>query len=461
MEKGIDAVVGAETEKRKITRRRFLYLVAGLVLAAGGYVLIRAIRKGILNPISLQAKLLEKKPLPPEDFLKTKDLPVVGEALEAVDHARKVGGLVMDGENPIGKARARARVEGEVAKEGIEEERVERLFLFVYGDVHQPGSEPEKEATVRSPFYSKLLRFGRDQRERAAKDESWALEVRPRRLAEGWLSIRLTILANLKLVGDFLKGSESAKGGAAVAILDVGDRCGTGSDIADVAFSTVEDATFRCEVEYAARGATGNTELTVQQIKAKGNHDVDLRNHPFSGEWQEQLYGSQTSLQEVGDTHLVLTIDTNLYDPFWQEYAVKLEGDPRFKEYLEYMRELRQQQDDLIKKAADTGKKIILVGHDEGLMRKAIDLKKTRVTHIISGHAHEASRKEFRQRNIEGKRIQRIRVGGTYRGVPGREDIRVPVGYAVEIHPGASEEVVVHDLKVPAYARVIDIQYLM
>jgi hypothetical protein len=103
----------------------------------------------------------------------------------------------------------------------------------------------------------------------------------------------------------------------------------------------------------------------------------------------------------------------------------------------------------LIREAIGSGRKLVLIGHQESLIEKAIDLTQTRVTHLITGHVHKAKRRRLGIKNKDGRPIEGLRVGATLLGMPGSDVIQKPVGYLVKIDGSQGEEsgVQVEELK--------------
>jgi len=471
-----------------LTRRNFLRLAillgAGIAAVACGKVTISATVKlargeiKLPTPMELQARYLEGKPPPPEEFLKTEDYPIVGDTLEKVWKERQEGNIANTSENPFG--------------------HLDELDLFVYGDLHQSGSDPRKSALFRS-VYNILLRIGKNQveafkryarlkftkgekrkeikGEEAEEQEegkvtiherktfaidNWALNVRARRLTEGWLALRMILYHNLEDISKKIRQAEREPGVRhdALGVINLGDNCGTESDIADVSSTGDEIIDLGNRLRDRLKQFSGRL-IKVVQVVLPGNHDEDLNNHPFSGDFLRKLYGSQSFLQYVGNEYVILGLNTNLYDTFFIRFKEELEGDPRFMIYLLYVKQQEEEQRCLIEEAIASGRKIIVFGHGGGEIMKAIDVTKARVTHVIHGHTHTPGIKNLNQRNSYGEVIGEAIVGATLQGIPGWEKVCYPVSYSIHI---GLQGVEIKQLGLPKELRNItpeDLEYYM
>ena len=79
-----------------------------------------------------------------------------------------------------------------------------------------------------------------------------------------------------------------------------------------------------------------------------------------------------------------------------------------------------------------------------------IDLSESSVTHIVSGHLHEALNEVIKEKNIKNSPIQRARVGTPFIGAPGWEKETSPIIYSVEIDPDSENQVIVEAIKTSA-----------
>ena len=98
-------------------------------------------------------------------------------------------------------------------------------------------------------------------------------------------------------------------------------------------------------------------------------------------------------------------------------------------------------QKTLVSETLDSGKNIILIGHEEELMGQIIPLEDSKITHIISGHKHTAANELTGLTNVEGKPIQRVVVGASIGGVFGLERAKDPVSYSIVINEGGEVKV--------------------
>ena len=101
-------------------------------------------------------------------------------------------------------------------------------------------------------------------------------------------------------------------------------------------------------------------------------------------------------------------------------------------------------QEELIQKAVDSGKEIILICHDEPSASTRFDYSNINITHIISEHEHNPQNKILETKNIKGESLRKITVGTALQGMPGSEEIIPPVGYYLHM---SDEEVTIEKVK--------------
>ncbi|MFC1727677.1 hypothetical protein ACFL0Y_04095 [Patescibacteria group bacterium] len=373
----------------------------------------------------------------PEDDLKQieeQDLPVVKEARDITEQARENGRLASSERNPFGE--------------------IDELLMFVVGDLHFSGSNPEKAIENRSPVYQKIQAIGFQTIRQRLKGKNWPLEVKPIKRLQGYYSVMNAVLKALPQQLPS-KPKDSSRNKMAIAIFDMGDRSNTEACMGDIALTAIEYEVFRRKAEEISAEASGeDQEANIFMAMLKGTHDGDVYSRGITGEkFERDLYGSQIFSQEVGDDNLVLALNTNYASRIWlkiyerEKKKVKdSEGD--LKKTVGQIEKDMALQKELIQEALKSGKKIILMGHEEALLKQIIPLENSRVTHIICGHLHTAKIDSIGVRNSDGETIQRVRVGAAIGGGYGFEPLRDPVGHSVVI---TDKKVEANSLEIPKH----------
>jgi UDP-2,3-diacylglucosamine pyrophosphatase LpxH len=393
--------------RREAIKLAILTAAGAIVGGIGTYWIY--LKEGILSIISLSVNL-EVKPFPPERSFEGIDRRVVKDIVYVIRQARESGVIANKERNPWGDPK-------------------QNCVMEVSGDVHFPGRFQKDEAANRSPVIRFLLDHGQNQKDYPFA--SWALVIRPKMLEIGWRALKESILEAFLQIQDLLPGSISPEN-TIFSIWDIGDKCGTGSRIKDIAEFALEQERFRMQVENELRRLYSDYDFLLRSAYPNGNHDFDFRNHIWLAWFYNLLYGDQVFLQEVGNDYLVLSIDTNLVDPYFEECLQHFVGQPEFEELLGIINTRRQLQDKIIREALENSqRRVVVVGHDELLIKKAIrlyerDIRKTKITHIVCGHVHKANDKYFGD-------IRRISVGASLIGGLGNEKLAFPVGYLLAI----------------------------
>jgi hypothetical protein len=78
---------------------------------------------------------------------------------------------------------------------------------------------------------------------------------------------------------------------------------------------------------------------------------------------------------------------------------------------LELIRNEMETQQKLVKEAQDSGKRIVLIGHEKGYLEQAMggNFKDTKVVSVVSGHNHQQNKSEGK--NSSGETIHYLNVG--------------------------------------------------
>ncbi|MCC6711117.1 MAG: hypothetical protein IT416_02070 [Candidatus Pacebacteria bacterium] len=210
----------------------------------------------------------------------------------------------------------------------------------------------------------------------------------------------------------------------------VGDNISNEQKMGDVAFSAAQLEAERNELEQ-------ETGLKTVLTKAQGNHDTDLINYGLEHDaFDRLLFGSQVFSQEIGDDLVVLSLNTNFYSTFWHQHLERrkvalqrrldqvagLVGESEDKAKLQAINErelaslaeiraemLKQVQ--IVEAAKKSGKRIILIGHEQGYLLQTLGqkIKKSTVVGVVSGHDHR--HKYVQQKNKHGETIHYLNVG--------------------------------------------------
>lgn len=383
-----------------------------------------------------------------------KDLPIIAESVEITGAAREKGLLPSKEHNPFG-------------------EGLDQLVIYLFGDVHQSGSNPEQSVYYTNPNPYKLIEgilwqpkrhflkevmltafLGKDYKkgakeskilkkmkkigekpgkirqrvgklaqriETAAEEhEDWLLEKKPTMNTD---TIRATFHEiNSRLRAD--SNSDSRKSEATHVLLDIGDRGDTESNMGDIAFTAIE---YMQNIATMA-SATKHKFKTMMGF-VSGNHDADINNHGIEEEkFQRELFGSQIFIQYVGD-YALLSLNTNFYSSFWR-YQVSEHAGSKMKQLFD---EEEKRQAALIQEAIDSGKKIAIFAHEEALVMNNLQLDKMNVTHLLAGHTHKAVQEDLKQVNSSGENIKLVRVGTAEASDDG---IVWPTSYEVHVDKG-------------------------
>jgi hypothetical protein len=393
-----------------------------------------------------------------ETITKEKDLPIIGEAIESTQEARNKGLLSGKEKNPFG-------------------EKLDQIVIYLFGDVHQSGSNPEKSVYYTNPNPYKLIEgilwqpkrhfikevvltafLGQDYkkganesrllnkmkkiaekpgkiRERVGRiaqrletaveeHEDWLLEKKPTMNTDALRGTLNEITTRLRR--DITEETEaSRKSEATHVLLDIGDRGDTESNKGDIAFTAME----YMQNLFKMADVTKHKFKTMMAL-VSGNHDADINNHGEDSEkFQRELFGSQIFLQYVGD-YALLSLNTNFYSSFWRYQVSQNPGG----EMSQIFEEEEKRQAALIQEAANSGKKIAIFAHEEALVLQNLPLDQMNVTHILAGHTHKAAQEDLKQVNQTGENIKLVRVGTVEASDDG---IVWPTSY--EIHVDGSE----------------------
>lgn len=108
-------------------------------------------------------------------------------------------------------------------------------------------------------------------------------------------------------------------------------------------------------------------------------------------------------------------------------------------------------QKELVQKALNSNRKLVVLGHELELIDDIIPIEESRITHIVCGHLHKASVDYMEEKNIDGDRVQKIRVGSFMFPPVGWTDPQMPISYSVSIAKDQEGKRVVEvkELKMP------------
>lgn len=288
--------------------------------------------KGGLSDFLIQTKtnLFEPPPIPghfdkqknpnPEgngEVLES-DLPVVKEAIELLNKAKKEGGLVSKSENPFGS-------------------NLSNIKLEVLGDTQIYGSSPNEAVQRRSKALKQIEEMGPKAKETrkanleksntvdpvfnsplgfVATGESWAEDVYPT------YSIQAFRASGEAITQDITRSQDFFKPDSAIAIIDIGDKSNPEAVLGDICLTAIEYENLRLKAErIAAETNSMHEKVKVFMALLRGNHDSDLHNKGLANEKANiSLYGNQIFYQEVGEDYAILALDTNFASTFWWRY---------------------------------------------------------------------------------------------------------------------------------------------
>lgn len=239
-------------------------------------------------------------------------------------------------------------------------------------------------------------------------------------------ALKNAFIRTIKTTTDSFDPKNSPK----VLMAHLGDNISNEQKMGDVAFSAAQLEAERNEIEQRSGLATILT-------KTQGNHDTDLINYGLEHDaFDRLLFGSQVFYQEVGEDLVVLSLNTNFYSTFWHQHlerrklalqhrieqVASMVGDSEEKVRLQAINDrelvslaaIRVEmlcQLNLVAEAQNSGKRIILIGHERGYLEQAFGgkLKDTNVVAVISGHDHKHS--QTLKKNNYGKTVHYLNVG--------------------------------------------------
>lgn len=388
---------------------------------------------------------INKRPPNPEHFNDIE--PIIEETLIELKREREVGNIVGSSENPCGNPK--------------------QLNIIFGSDFHNPGGKPDTASDMHTRL-AILDKLGKTS-QKWPKD-LWRKELRPT-----W-----HIIGYRAFLEGVIKKVQSKKISGPLLFEDGGDRVSTENTKSDTAFWALELSIFRKILEKyvddsgdisnlqrlqnnlaqrvnllkAKKAAEGlgedkPVELSEEEIESLNRNQAGNRvyasavmgnyegNDPdkalYAEEFERQLFGSQIFLQEVGMDRVVLQLNSNFYDRYWYDYYAKLKGKPENKKAVDILEREYALQENLIKKAKESGKKIVLICHDEDSVRTRLKYNKMNITHVIAGHKHKPEDKELVTKNVYGESIRSLTTGTALQGRPGAETVMAPVGYYISI----------------------------
>lgn len=398
-----------------------------------------------------------------ETLVPESELPVVNELNEVLSRAKREG-FYPDSSaiNPFNRTAEHPNLPESFSKS---------RWVF-FGDIHQPGADPSEAAVLRNKFYRWLQEH--HPRQLAANiankensklpeseqlsDESWNFEGEgvARKLGFNVLkeAVRRDVVENFK----------KDKADVAVVMVNIGDNGHTESSAGDLALTLLEQEQFRVVT-------SDEIGQHVPLVSQTGNHDTDTQNHGLEQDFfiRESL-GSQIFAQEIGNTTVVLSIDTNFYSSFWRKDVLKrirflrrqqkrLEKSKKSgsnqvevsrleswcqkqEETLDLIEKDYVRQKQVIEFAKNSGKNIVLTGHDGEYFEEAVGpLSETKIIVTASGHTHDFGKSEDIL-NIDGKPIQQVVVGTKLEDVDSVEHSPVQMmrGWSIQVEANESRE---------------------
>lgn len=389
-------------------------------------------------------------PSPEDTSIKPKqvferDLPIVKEAEEICGKAREEERLITKAENHLGN-------------------EVESTVLYIMGDLHLPATNPRRGVESKNLLFRAGIEVGPRSRGARREGKDWLHEEHPSLALDAFLQMKEAVLYDIGQRNDLSQPNK------ALMIIDLGDRVKNDAGIADLAGTAILYEELRREAEERLREASGNKDAKVYETLPQGNHDADIINFRLDQEKEERkLHGTQIFFQEIGKEHALLVLNTNFSSEYWNHYFEIEKKSAKSDEDKEFIAEIKLEielQKKLVQKAVDSGRKLIVAGHQMDQIERIIDLPKSKVTHILSGHVGpEQEDIPLEIQNIDGQNIRSTRVVGALGDVPGWEkgnpEDWEPVGFAVEIGKDESgqETVKVDRLKIPQATK--DLKYLV
>ncbi|NCN45211.1 MAG: hypothetical protein COU63_04495 [Candidatus Pacebacteria bacterium CG10_big_fil_rev_8_21_14_0_10_36_11] len=315
------------------------------------------------------------------------NLPVIAEATELMKARQAEGKLINKETNPLG-------------------ENVKDLTMMIFGDPHIPGSELEDSPyELNQPYrlIKKIRAIFLGFKPTKDVDRDGATET-----FNAFQALKQSFVNHLQTSsreGSFTNDSK-------ILITNVGDSGNTEHKMGDNAFAALQLEGMRADLADAAE------RRETVMMHAQGNHDSDLNNHGLEHDWfHRELYGSQVFLQEIGDDVVVLSINTNFYSTFWHQHLERRKQgglNEREEKALALIRQEMEKQKLLIEKAKQSGKRIVLVGHERGYLEQAMggNLAETSVVAVVSGHTHKHENiADKKKQNLNHEVIKYLNVG--------------------------------------------------
>lgn len=377
-----------------------------------------------------------------EETIAESDLPVIQEALTKLQASRESGRLLNKEHNPMG-------------------DNLRELNLKVFGDIHIRGSELDETVPVMNSkariqrILERLEKIpGTDGLKKRLHEMNQKMDEDGAEIAssifEGFLAFKNTLSRNIKETQPKEKNPESA-----TLLVNVGDNGFNEAKTADLALTALTLEEMREELE---------GEEPLYAMHSSGNHDSDLNNYALEHDvFHHELFGNQIFSQEVGTDVVVLSLDTNLYSSFWRTHLerrkklladqlqqlseARKNGDEpelqaleqEWKEYgsrqyeaLQVIRRKMAVQKQIIEEATNSGRQIVLIGHQEEHLIQAVggDLAETKVIALVAGHVHIHKNKVI-AKNKDGQDVRLLRVGASSFGL--KKDEYPLTGFDIKI----------------------------
>jgi hypothetical protein len=401
-------------------------------------------------------------------FLKEEDLPIVEEIIEKSKKNREEGKLINKAENPLG-------------------DNVTDLTLMLYGDAHIPGSDMKESIyELNNPykFFKKIreLFLGLVKPEyQYLTPEEVAKEVRDADAIatfNAFMAIRKSFQryarrrVDLEEAG-FPKKENSEKEDSEkelfftdkskIIIANIGDIGDTEQKMGDLAY-----AVGQLDDMYQEIADISGVDTTM--MYSSGNHDDDQNNHGLEqAAFHRKLLGSQVYSQDIGKNTVLLSLNTNFYDTFWHQHlerrkialhdkiiraGKRASGQGRTQEIIdlekEYLLEKKALADiraemlvqkKIINEALESGKKMVVVGHEYKYLKQAMggDFTKINVIATASGHGH--IQQHNKEENTHGDNIDHLVVGTNKKVKDGNKKKSVLSGFALRVRESEDGEV--------------------